>query len=157
MADITDGDLLIILKAAVKMSHIDATIAQPEKEFLKKLLKINNLGTSNLMELRDSVDEDMIGLSKQLSSKKAKKAFLLTLATMALADEELEDREIQLLEKLSRQLDVGKVKLSDLSFKSSESTVLKLLSQSGDASENAPKAQKKEKLSHTQLSDFDLI
>ena len=154
MAEINDSDLLIILKAATKMSHIDASIAQQEKAFLKKLLKINNLGVSNLMELRDSVDEDMVALSQRLSSKVAKKAFLLTLAAMALADEELEDSETRLLEKMSRELDVGQVKLSELSFKSCESMVLKLLRQVGGEPESD---KKKEKLSHTQLSDFDLI
>ena len=154
MVDITDGDMLIILKAAIKMSHIDASIAQQEKAFLKKLLKINNLGLSNLEELRDSVRENTVELSKQLSSNKAKKAFLLTLATMALADEELEEREKRMLEQLSHELDVGQVKLSDLTFKSSESMVLKLLSQVGN---NEISDKKREKLSHTQLSDFDLI
>jgi len=154
MAEITDTDMLIILKAALKMSNIDASIAQQEKAFLKKLLKINNLGVSKLNEIRDSIHEDITELSHQLSSKKSKKAFLLTLAAMALADDELEAKEKKLLEKLTRELDVGQVKLSELSFKTCESMVLKLLSQVGEETQSS---KKREKLSHTQLSDFDLI
>ena len=153
MAEITDTDLLIMLKAAIQMSSVDESIAQQEKAFLKKLLKINNLGVSKLSELRSSVHEDVAKLSRKLSSPKAKKAFLLTLAAMALADEELDNKEERMLEKLTRELEVGKVKISELTFASCESMVLKLLAnvEPDDA------AGKKEKLSHTQLSDFDLI
>ncbi len=102
--------------------------------------------------------EDIDQLSEKLSSKKAKKAFLLTLATMALADQVIDPSEKKMLDQLTKNLDVGKVKLNNLTFQECEDMVMKLIS-SADLPREPIKKEVKEPKSTTtkQMSDIDIL
>ncbi|MCP4751505.1 MAG: TerB family tellurite resistance protein [Proteobacteria bacterium] len=152
MEEITQSDMATILKAAVQMSNVDSSLSKQEKDFLKKLFRLSKTEPSKIRELKKASREDIDILSRQLSSQKAKKAFLLTLATMALADGDLAEDEKKMLEELTTKLEVGRVKLDGLTYENSEAMVLKLLSVVEKES-----AKKKAEMSSDHLSDFDML
>lgn len=148
MKNISSSDAVIIIKAAIRMSGADSKLDEKEQKLLDKMFALTNLEKSKVDEIYSEEGEDINKLSEQLSSPKAKKAFLLTLAAMALADHKITKEECNLLEELTLKLNIGRVRINELSYDDCETMILKLLS---DAS-----PPKKSKYA-TQLSDFDML
>lgn len=115
------------------MCRIDTDVADQEKKFLKKLAHAGNLSGDEIKDLKSGKKEDPVKLADRLSSSKAKKVFLLTLATVAKADLELSREELSMLDDMTTRLKIGRVKLREMSYKACENMVLKLLSQSFSA------------------------
>jgi hypothetical protein len=159
MSQITQKDIIILLKAVIQMANIDGSFDPREKAFFEKLVykgKINStIVEETILPNQDNIDD----LSQELSSLRAKKAFLLTLATMALADFKIDPREKKMLNDLTKSLNVGQIKLSDLTFEECEEMALKIIS---DSQKQVRSKLKKQKLANNgaylqQLSDIDIL
>ena len=159
MSQITQADIVILLKAVIQMANIDGSFDPREKAFFEKLVYKGKINSTVVDETIIPNQDDIDALSEELSSLKAKKAFLLTLAAMALADFKIDPREKKMLTSLTKRLDVGQVKLSDLTFEECEDMVLKLISDS----QKKPRSKSKKKKDGSnvnfsqQLSDIDIL
>lgn len=125
--EITHKDFLIIYRGSMLMAHVDNMLAPREKDFLSELADLGHINNKEIDALNAAKSDDIYRLIKYLSSKRSRKVFLLAIATMALADNVLDNEEVRFLEKLSKQLNVGSIKLKGLTYKKSERMVLKLL------------------------------
>ena len=127
MSSITQNDLLIILKAGIKMAQQDSKIDGSEKELLSKIMELGQIDHTSFSDFDTPVVEDIESLSESLSSKKAKKLFLLTLATVALADDNLSGSELDYLKQLTEKLKIGRVKIDSISKDKCKEMVYKLI------------------------------
>jgi len=152
VTSIKRSDLYIIFKAAAQMCSADADIAAQEKQFLRKLAHAGNLSGEEIKKLKAEQKESTAELADQLSSATAKKTFLLTLATVAKADLELSKEELQMLESMTARLNIGRVKIREMSYEACENMVLKLLSDAFSASTGSAGLNTREK-----FSDLDTL
>ncbi len=153
MNEVTHSDLLLIFKAAAQMAKVDSIVDEQETLFLKKLAKFAKISPEEGIKLGSTADKDIEELATELSSKKAKKLLLLTAATMAKADHHLSDEELDMLEQLTLKLNIGRVKIKEMSFEVCEDTVLKLLAQAvSNSDSNQQKAD-----SGSNFSDLDIL
>ncbi len=134
------------------MCSVDSNVDEQEKLFLKKLAHTANLSSEEIREIRSSPKENVDILADKLSSQTAKKVFLLTLATMAKADEELSREELEMLDAMTLKLNIGRVKTKKMSYKACENMVLKLLIQT-----NTDNSSAVENSSGEIFSDLDLL
>jgi len=152
VTEINRSDLFIIFKAAAQMCSVDSIVDEQEKQFLKKLAHTANLSSAEIKKIRSTPKEDVEDLAEKLSSQTAKKVFLLALATMAKADEELSREELEMLDAMTLKLNIGRVKTKKMSYKACESMVLKLLIQT-----NTNNSSVAESSSAEIFSDLDLL
>jgi hypothetical protein len=153
MNEVTHSDLLLVFKAAAQMARVDSIVVDQETLFLKKLAQFAKISPEEGIKVGSSADEDVEELAYQLSSPKAKKLFLLAVATMAKADQHLSEEELNMLEELTLKLKIGRVKIKEMSYEACEEMVLKLLAQSVDDSESG----QKESGSGDNFSDLDML
>ena len=153
MNEITHSDLLLIFKATAQMARADSIVVEQETLFLKKLAQFARISPEEGIKLGSTDDKDLEELATQLSSKKAKKLLLLAVATMAKADQHLSDEELNMLEQLTLTLNIGRVKIKEMSYEVCEDMVLKLLAQ---AVSNGDSNQKKTD-SGDVFSDLDML
>ncbi|NQU62659.1 MAG: TerB family tellurite resistance protein [SAR324 cluster bacterium] len=153
MQEVTRSDLFIIYKAAAQMSAIDSNVADQERLFLEKLAHAAGLSSSEIKKLQSAVNEDVGKLAAELSSIKAKKTFLLAVATMAKADQRLGREELELLKRLTLKLEIGRVKIDEMSYEACENMVFKLLNQTNTQSRPDPKDIKRGE----NFSDLDTL
>lgn len=153
MSTISNNDILIIIKGAIKMAQKDKVMDEEERLFLEDLLMVTQIEGMEQLDIDDPIEENILELSEQLSTAKARKAFLLTLGAVALADEVLDEKELKFLDEMTENLKVGRVKIRELNFNKAKNLVLKMLAQTW------PMKDKKEKSSGyntNQPSDMDL-
>ncbi|NQU63216.1 MAG: TerB family tellurite resistance protein [SAR324 cluster bacterium] len=127
MKDITKKDLIIIVEGAYQMAQRDTIIEEAEEGLLKKIMDIANIDSEELKKFEDSSGVNIKELSNQLSSNKSKKLFLLTLVAVALADQSVDRREKEMLEDLTKELNVGKINIDTVSYESCEKMIFKLM------------------------------
>ena len=151
METVTRNDLKIIIKAGIQMAQQDSDMHETEEKIIQKMLEIGKIDMEEVNDMTFANQSDNLSLSEKLSSTTSKKLFLLSLATVALADENLEDHELEMLDSLTKKLNVGKVKIRELSYQSCEAMVLKMISKI------KPLKAEKKKEPLTQYSDIDLI
>lgn len=154
MEHLTKHDCMIILKAIYQMANVDSTFDKKEKSFFKKIMEKMDVQQDELKQFMNQKKESILILGEQLSSKKAKRTFLLTLASMALVDDHFEEKEEELLKSLSDKLDVGNVKIDNMDFKEAESFVLNMFSKHKET--NVPASPKKE-FQVEQYNDLDIM
>ena len=130
MESITQTDLMIIIEGACKMAQKDSKLDEAEKKLLKKIMQAAGIESKELKQFENSNKVDIKGLSHKLSSDKAKKLFLLTLAGTALADQTIDINEKKMVDELTAELNVGKIAIEKISYKSCEQMILKLISES---------------------------
>lgn len=152
MAELTKHDFMIILKAIFQMANVDSTFDEKEKAFFKKIMDKMDVGKSELKQFMNERKENILTLGEQLSSKKAKRTFLLTLASMALVDDHFEEKEKELLESLSHKLGVGAVKIDQLDFEAAEKHVLEAF-----AGIQSVEAADQHQVGVQQFNDLDLM
>ena len=128
MSKITRNDLLITLKACIKMAQQDAKMDKHEEELLSQIMKLGKIGQGEVADFGITVQENIEELSVQLSCLKAKKFFLLAVATVALADTELAKKEIDFLKVLTEKLEIGKVKIDAITYVECRGMIFKLIS-----------------------------
>jgi uncharacterized tellurite resistance protein B-like protein len=129
MKDITHKDLLIIIEGAFQMAKQDLKIVEAEKGLLNKILDTAGIEAKELKDFEDSGSVDIKELSNQLSSDKAKKLFLLTLVAVALADQTVDKSEKEMVDSLTKELNVGQIDIGKISYENCEKMILKLLSE----------------------------
>ncbi len=127
MNKITRLDLLIILKAAFQMAQQDSKIVTQEKEFLEEMMSIGNIEIEEIRQFRNFGINDISILANHLSSDRAKKVFLLTLASIAMIDELMDISEAEMLNNLTEKLNVGRVKLNKVSSKYCKEMIFQIL------------------------------
>lgn len=145
---------MIILKAVYQMANIDSTFDEEEKVFFRKIMKKMDVQKAELKEFMDQRKENILTLGEQLSSLKAKKTFLLTLASMALVDNYLEEKESNLLKQLTDKLGVGKVNIEKIDLQEAEKFVLKIFSENSDLKD---KEVPQKQLNVRQYNDLDIM
>jgi hypothetical protein len=130
MQSIRQTDLMIIIEGAYRMAQADSKLHEAEKEFLKKIMHTAGIDTSELKYIKSSKKVDIKGLSHQLSSKDAKKLFLLTLVGTALVDQTVDINEKKMMNDLSQELNVGEIAIEQISYENCEKMILQMISES---------------------------
>ncbi|MCP4297987.1 MAG: TerB family tellurite resistance protein [Proteobacteria bacterium] len=125
--NITHRDFITIYYGSMLMAHIDSALAPREKDFLLELADLGHINNKEIDQLNKANKDDIFKMIDSLSSERARKVFILAIATMALADNVLAKEEIQFLEILSKQLNVGTVRIDNLTYDKSQQMVLKML------------------------------
>ncbi|MBT7716035.1 MAG: hypothetical protein HN745_30265 [Deltaproteobacteria bacterium] len=129
MKDITYKDLLIIIEGAFQMARKDLKIVEAEKNLLDKMLEAAGIEAEELTDFQNLSSLDIKELSRQLSSEKAKKLLLLTLVAVALADQTVDKSEKEMVDSLTKELNVGQIDIGKISYENCEKMILKLLSE----------------------------
>ena len=129
MKDITHKDLLIIIEGAFQMAKQDLKIVEAEKNLLDKMLEAAGIEAEELTDFQNLSSLDIKELSRQLSSEKAKKLLLLTLVAVALADQTVDKSEKEMVDSLTKELNVGQIDIGKISYENCEKMILKLLSE----------------------------
>ena len=129
MKDITYKDLLIIIEGAFQMARQDLKIVEAEKGLLNKMVEAAGIEAKELKDFQDSSSLDVKELSSQLTSEKAKKLLLLTLVAVALADQTVDKSEKEMVDSLTKELNVGQIDIGKISYENCEKMILKLLSE----------------------------
>ncbi len=127
MKEITRSDLMIIIEGAYQMAQVDSDVDNAEISLLEKMMKAGGTDSQKLADFEKSNSVDLSELSSQLSSEKAKKLFLLTLAATALADQNLDINETDMMNKYAKELNVGVVAMNRITFENCEKLILKLI------------------------------
>jgi hypothetical protein len=130
MESISQTDLMIIIEGACQMAQTDSKLDKTEKKLLIKIMHAAGIEPKELKRFENSNKVDIKGLSHKLSSNKAKKLFLLTLAGTALADQTIDINEKKMVDELTVELNVGKIPLEKVTYKNCEEMILKLISES---------------------------
>ncbi|MBT3747549.1 MAG: hypothetical protein HOG34_01095 [Bacteroidetes bacterium] len=129
MKDITYKDILIIIEGAFQMARKDLKIVEAEKNLLDKMLEAAGIEAEELTDFQNLSSLDIKELSRQLSSEKAKKLLLLTLVAVALADQTVDKSEKEMVDSLTKELNVGQIDIGKISYENCEKMILKLLSE----------------------------
>ncbi len=146
MAQIEKAEALILLKGAIKMAQQDNQVVETEVNLLESIRVAAGIEPFAVDEYTEPIAEDITALASQLTSEKAKKAFLLALATVALVDGQLAEEELALFHHLAKRLQVGTINLHRLTYEKAEATMLRLL-----------RRDRPKQLQSKQVSDFDLL
>ncbi|MDT8447488.1 MAG: hypothetical protein RRB13_11405 [bacterium] len=120
-------DVLIFVQAALQMATSDDDLHVTEKRLIKRIVQVGHVTPQELKEVQDMAREDMSHLIQRLSGRKARKALLLTLVAVALADDTLEESERKLIADMTEKLDVGNIDINQHSYEEMESLVLKFV------------------------------
>lgn len=129
MESISSNDLSIIVKGAIRMAQQDDKVVIEEESLIQKIIAAGQLDPAEFKNMDAPFEGNISDLCKKLSSDRAKKVFLLTLFAVANVDEDFNPAERELLENLSKELGVGKVKVNERTVSDCEKEVLKLISQ----------------------------
>jgi hypothetical protein len=129
MARISPEDLKIIVKGAIQMAQQDEAVVAAEEGLIRKLIEASRLDPAEFADLKSPIKEDITGLCQQLSGERAKKIFLLTLFAVANVDEDFDAAEKQLMDDLSQQLGVGKIKQDPHTIEACTQEVIRLLAE----------------------------
>ncbi|MBU2645590.1 TerB family tellurite resistance protein [bacterium] len=127
MGIISASDLRIIVKGAIQMAQQDHKIVSAEEGLIRKIIKAGKIDPKEFADINSPLKEDIADLCQQLSDSRAKKVFLLTLFAVAYADKDFNESEQELLDKLSKKLGVGKVKMDEHTMEACEKEVMKLI------------------------------
>jgi hypothetical protein len=130
MESISQTDLMIIIEGACQMAQTDSKLDEREKKLLKKIMHAAGIEPKKLKQFENSNKVSIKELSQKLSSDKAKKLFLLTLAGTALADQSVDINERKMVDDLAKDLNVGKIAIEKITYKNCEEMILKLISES---------------------------
>ncbi|MDT8447487.1 MAG: hypothetical protein RRB13_11400 [bacterium] len=143
------ADLAVVFSSAIAMAQRDGKLDKKEAQLIQELLDKAKLTLSDVGGLDSkpgAKDPDQAVLA--LSSVKAKRTYLLTLACVALSDGELADEELSYFAEKAIKLGVGTIDLSNLTFEKAVVTVKRILNEvvGGES-----------KFTGGQLSDIDLL
>jgi len=113
VAKIPSQEMLVIMEAAWAMAHSDGTIQSAEQQFLEMLARLAGI---DLSLVEDNANErDMLRnveqICDEISGDEAKKLLILTLASVAMIDNHVDEEEKALLERYCKQLKVGRLNL----------------------------------------------
>ena len=129
MSEINRNDLKIIASAAFQMANADAEIDVKEAALYKKIINAGSFSAQELQEIKVGATANLEEFVEQLSSAKAKKLLLLTVTSIALVNGTMGGGEKEILDKLSKKLNVGTVNLNDHTSESCEKMALKLIAE----------------------------
>lgn len=124
---ISREEALIIVKGSIKMAQQDHKVVEQEVRLLQQIIQAAGIYPQEVGDFNAPVDEDISSLAAQLKSKLSKQAFLLCLATMALADGHIDDEEKKYFKELAKSLQVGTINLEGMSYETAEAKVLKIM------------------------------
>ena len=146
MTQLEKSEALILLKGAIQMAQQNNQVGEREMDLLESIMTTADIEPLEIGEFTDPITDDIDELADQLTSNVAKRTFLLALATVALADGNITEKEISLFKHLSDKLNVGTINLRTLTYEKAEATTLKFL-----------KRDEESHLQDKQVSDFDLL
>lgn len=130
MSNITGDDIRVMVNAAVNMAQQDGLVADKEKELLSRIVQTVGMTPADFGDFNKTTPFALEGLPDRLSGPVAKKAFILTLATMALVDDDFAFTEQEMIDSATKVLGVGKIKLTGIQFAQYETMLFKLLKSS---------------------------
>jgi hypothetical protein len=129
MSKISKSDLLIILESAIQMALKDSTLVNEEKGLIKKIMGSGRITTADIKSHEQAKGVNIKSLCHQLSSTKSKKLMLLTMAAIAMVDNNLDADEIEMIHQVSKELNVGQIKLDPTHYQEYEELILKMISE----------------------------
>ena len=124
---VTHQDVLLMVQAALQMARQDQTLHVTEKRLIKRLVTVGHVNQQELTEIQDMAHEDIALMIDRISGRKARKAFLLTIVAVAIADEELDPAEEKMIALLTKRLGVGAIDLKQHNYEEIEGLVLKFV------------------------------
>ena len=129
MSKISKSDLLIIIESAIQMALKDSTLVNQEKGLIKKIMGSGRITTADIKSHEQAKGVNIKSLCHQLSSTKSKKLMLLTMAAIAMVDNNLDADEIEMIHQVSKELNVGQIKLDPTRYQEYEELILKMISE----------------------------
>ena len=129
MSKISKSDLLIIIESAIQMALKDSTLVNEEKGLIKKIMGSGRITTADIKSHEQAKGVNIKSLCHQLSSTKSKKLMLLTMAAIAMVDNNLDADEIEMIHQVSKELNVGQIKLDPTHYQEYEELILKMISE----------------------------
>ena len=129
MSKISKSDLLIIIESAIQMALKDSTLVNQEKGLIKKIMGSGRITTADIKSHEQAKGVNIKSLCHQLSSTKSKKLMLLTMAAIAMVDNNLDADEIEMIHQVSKELNVGQIKLDPTHYQEYEELILKMISE----------------------------
>ena len=129
MSSVSKTDLLTILESAIQMALKDSKIVNQEKGLIKKIMGSGGISAEEIKSHDQAKDYNIQSLCQQLSSTKSKKLMLFTLAAIAMVDDNLDESEIEMIHQVSRELNVGQIKLDPSHYQEYEEMILKMISE----------------------------
>jgi len=124
---VTHQDVLLLVQAAIQMAQRDAKLDITEKRLISKMVKVGRVNASEMKEIHELAKEDISLMIDRLSGRKAKKAFLLAIVAVAMADEDVDPEELRMIMDLTRALGVGQIDLRQHKYEEVEDLVLKFI------------------------------
>lgn len=127
MSTISRKDFILILVAAFQMASKDSNLDPHEKEVITNMVKVGHVTREELQYIRQHAKKDVKLYLNELSNELAEKTFLLTIATIAMADSEIDREEQIMVDELSDRLDLKRIELNTDYYQKYEMKVLQIL------------------------------
>jgi len=124
---VTHQDVLLIVQAAIQMAQRDSKLDITEKRLISKMVKVGRINSQEMKEIQELASEDISLMIDRLSGRKSKKAFLLAIVAVAMADEDVDPEELRMITDLTGVLGVGQIDLSQHKYEEVEDLVLKFI------------------------------
>jgi|SRR3989339_2006411 len=124
---VTHQDVLLMVQAALQMAQRDEVLHDNEKRLIKRIVSVGHVNQQELQEIQDMSKEDISLMIDRISGKKARKAFLLTIVAVAIADDDLDPSEQEMITQLTERLGVGAIDISKHTYPEIEGLVLKFV------------------------------
>ena len=141
-------ELVVVFKAAIAMARQDGDLKDNETKLINSLLEAGGLSAAEVGGFDGKMDPHPEKKVGALESVKAKRTYLLVLATVAMADGSLDDVEVEYFNQMANRLGVGTIDLKALTLDKAVATAKRIV---GEAS---PTADGK---GAPQPSDIDLM
>ena len=141
-------ELVVVFQAAIAMARQDGDLKDNETKLIKELLKAGGLSPEQVGGFEGKIDPHPEKKVGALASVKAKRTYLLVLATVAMADGSLDDVEVEYFNQMAQRLGVGTINLKALTLDKAVATAKRIVGEAvnADASKGGP-----------QPSDIDLM
>ena len=124
---VTHQDVLLIVQAAVQMAQRDSKLDITEKRLISRMVKVGHVSSQELKEVHELAKEDIGLMIDRLSGRKSRKAFLLAIVAVAMADEDIDPEEVKMIAGLTEKLGVGNIDIEKHKYEEIEDLVLKFV------------------------------
>lgn len=141
-------ELTVVFRSAIAMAQRDGKLDKNEAQLIQELLDLAGISLVDVGGM-DSGASDPEAAVVNLSSVKAKRTYLLTLACVALVDGELADEELKYFADKAKKLGVGTIDLSQMTLEKGVATIKRIVGELAESDDP--------EFSGGQMSDIDLL
>ena len=125
---ITSEEKIIILEAMAMMCAQDGEFHPLELEFFTAIAKASGVDANEVdLHSKEDLEEHIERVSSALENPAAKKLLILVLSSCARIDDDLEESELELIEKFSKRLGMKSIDLNQFTYKDLAKKVILLI------------------------------